>query len=232
MSEETEVLYVVHAQGPDDLYAAASKEEADTLAAKQNELVPMANCIVIVSPWSPVDHWKTLAEQNAEDAKYLRSGWQADLDRLNAAKSEIAALSKNVIEFTREDFDATLNNLRRMGASIDGDNAYKRDLLDCVVGALATGAQNSNPPPAGHWGQRFWDIGREERASSEQLLKALTALTQVAGECEQIASNYSGTIDGIFEHGGDDHEDPSCAIFHRLYYAMFDARAAIKKATT
>ncbi|MGY2681723.1 hypothetical protein [Pseudomonas tolaasii] len=69
-------------------------------------------------------------------------------------------------------------------------------------------------------------------AEREQLLKALTALTQVAGECEQIASNYSGTIDGIFEHGGDDHEDPSCAIFHRLYYAMFDARAAIKKATT
>lgn len=232
MSEETEVLYVVHAQGPDDLYAAASKEEADTLAAKQNELVPMANCIVIISPWAPVEHWKTLAEQNAEDAKCLRSARQADLNRLNAAKAEITALSKNVIDMTREDFDATLNNLRRMGASIDGDNAYKRDLLDCVVGALGAGAQNSNPPPAGHWGQRFWDIGREERASSEQLLKALTALTQVAGECEQIASNYSGTIDGIFEHGGDDHEDPSCAIFHRLYYAMFDARAAIKKATT
>jgi len=143
----------------------------------------------------------------------------------------------------KKDFDlvlpspeSNLNNaldaLRRNGLSIDGDNAYKRDLLDCVVGALATGAQNSNPPPAGHWGQRFWDIGREERASAERLLNALTALTQVAGECEQIASKYSGTIDGIFEHGGDDHEDPSCAIFHRLYYAMFDARVAIKKATT
>lgn len=73
-----------------------------------------------------------------------------------------------------------------------------------------------------------------ERLTSEggRLLKALSALTQIAGECEQIASNYSGTIDGIFEHGGDDHEDPSCAIFHRLYYAMFDARAEIKKSTT
>ena len=100
MSEETEALYVVHALGPDDLYAAASKEEADTLAAKQNELVPMANCIVIVSPWAPVEHWKTLAEQNAEDAKYLRSSWQADLNRLNAAKAEITALSKNVIDMT------------------------------------------------------------------------------------------------------------------------------------
>lgn len=125
-----------------------------------------------------------------------------------------------------------LDALRRNGLSIDGNNAYRRDLLDCVVGALALGAQNTNPPPEGHWAQQFWQIGREERAGSEQLLKALTALTEVAGECEQIASNYCGTIDGIFEHGGDDHEDPSCAIFHRLYYAMFDARAAIKKAFT
>ena len=180
MSEETEVLYVVHAQGPDDLYAAASKEEADTLAAKQNELVPMANCIVIVSPWAPVEHWKTLAEQNAEDAKYLRSGWQADLNRLNAAKAEITALSKNVIDMTREDFDATLNNLRRMGASIDGDNAYKRDLCDSIVGAMAMGAQNTNPPPADHWGQRFWDIGREERAMQEELLESLSNLVGLA----------------------------------------------------
>ena len=176
MSEETEALYVVHAQGPDDLYAAASKEEADTLAAKQNELVPMANCIVIVSPWAPVEHWKTLAEQNAEDAKYLRSGWQADLNRLNAAKAEITALSKNVIDMTREDFDATLNNLRRMGASIDGDNAYKRDLCDTIVGALALGAQNTNPPPADHWAQQFWNIGREERAMQEELLESLSNL--------------------------------------------------------
>ena len=143
----------------------------------------------------------------------------------------------------KKDFDlvlpspeSNLNNaldaLRRNGLGIDGDNAYKRDLCDTIFGALAFGAQNTNPPPADHWGQRFWDIGREERASSEQLLKALTALTQVAGECEHIASNYSGTIDGILEHGGDDHEDPSCAIFHRLYYALFDALAAIKKATT
>ena len=129
------------------------------------------------------------------------------------------------------DDNEVVSSLRRRGLSIDGDNAYKRDLCDAIVGALVMGAQNTNPPPPDHWGQRFWDIGREERASNESLLKALVALTQIAGECEQIASNYSGTIDGIFEHGGDDHDDPSCAIFHRLYYAMFDARTAIAKAT-
>ncbi|WP_447801242.1 hypothetical protein [Pseudomonas kilonensis] len=78
--------------------------------------------------------------------------------------------------------EANLNNaldaLRRQGLSIDGDNAYKRDLLDCVVGALAMGAQNSNPP-AGHWCQRFWDIGREEREPHEEMVAALRESRQV-----------------------------------------------------
>ena len=69
--------------------------------------------------------------------------------------------------------DEVVSTLRRRGLSIDGDNAYKRDLLDAVVGALALGAQNSNPPPAEHWGQRFWDIGREERGLHEELVAAL-----------------------------------------------------------
>ena len=129
------------------------------------------------------------------------------------------------------DDNEVVSSLRRRGLSIEGDNAYKRDLCDSIVGALALGAQNNNPPPVDHWGQQFWDIGREERSTTEELLKAFKKLTKIAEECEQIASNYSGTIDGIFEHGGDDHEDPSCAIFHRLYYAMFDARTAIAKAT-
>ncbi|MGY2094264.1 hypothetical protein [Pseudomonas simiae] len=74
---------------------------------------------------------------------------------------------------TQDDFNAVMDDLRGKGASIDGDNAYKRDLLDCVVGTLATGAQNSNPPPAGHWGQRFWDIGRGEAEAREELIAAL-----------------------------------------------------------
>ena len=129
------------------------------------------------------------------------------------------------------DTNEVVSALRRRGLSVDGDNAYKRDLCESIVGALALGAQNTNPPPVDHWDQRFWNIGREERSSTEELLKAFIQMAEVARECEQIASNHSGTIDGIFEHGGNDHEDPSCAIFHRLYYAMFDARTAIAKAT-
>ncbi len=77
------------------------------------------------------------------------------------------------------DLNEVLSTLRRRGLSIDGDNAYKRDLLDAVVGALALGAQNSNPPPAGHWGQRFWDIGREERGLHEEMVATLRESRQV-----------------------------------------------------
>jgi hypothetical protein len=92
--------------------------------------------------------------------------------------------------------EANLNNavdaLRRQGLSIDGYNAYKRDLLDATVGAIALGAQNTNPPPAGHWGQRFWDIGREERALTEELAEVLKGVLK---RCEGMG--YVG-VDGQY----------------------------------
>ena len=72
------------------------------------------------------------------------------------------------------DDNEVVSSLRRRGLSIDSDNAYKRDLCDAIVGALVMGAQNNNPPPQGHWGKRFWDIGREERAECEELVAALS----------------------------------------------------------
>lgn len=77
-----------------------------------------------------------------------------------------------------------LSTLRRAGLSIDGDNTYKRDLLDAVVGALALGAQNNNPPPTGHWGQRFWDIGREERELHQELVAALKLTRENLRACQ------------------------------------------------
>ena len=72
--------------------------------------------------------------------------------------------------------------------------------------------------------QRLTEAEKREGTIRREFKK----LRDVAQGCYQIASSYSGTIDGVEEHGGDDHEDPSCAIFHRLYYAMFDADAALK----
>ena len=78
-----------------------------------------------------------------------------------------------ILEDQGLDRNEVVSALRRRGLSIDGDNAYKRDLLDCAVGAMAFGSQGNNQPPAGHWGQRFWDIGRGEAEAREELIAAL-----------------------------------------------------------
>lgn len=82
------------------------------------------------------------------------------------------------------DLNEVVSTLRRRGLSIDGDNAYKRDVLDSAVGAMALGVQNRNPPPARHWGQRFWDIGREERALTEELVFALKLTRENLRACQ------------------------------------------------
>lgn len=81
-----------------------------------------------------------------------------------------------------EALNAAIGQLRLDGASIDGDNAYKRDLLDTVVGAMAFGAQNTNSPPADHWGQRFWDIGRGAAAEREELLPLVKRIRSYLGQ--------------------------------------------------
>lgn len=82
------------------------------------------------------------------------------------------------------DLNEVVSTLRRRGLSIDGDNAYKRDLLDAVVGALAFGAQNTNPPPSDHWATRFWEIGREERELHEDLVAALKLTRENLRACQ------------------------------------------------
>lgn len=82
------------------------------------------------------------------------------------------------------DFNEVLSTLRRRGMSIDSDNAYKRDLCDSFVGALAVGAQKQLPPPAGHWGQRFWDIGRGEADAREELAAALKLTHENLRACQ------------------------------------------------
>lgn len=80
--------------------------------------------------------------------------------------------------------DEVISTLRRRVLSIDGDNAYKRDLLDTAVGAMTVGYQNANPPPEDHWGQRFWDIGRAEGALREELVAALKLTRENLRACQ------------------------------------------------
>ncbi|WP_256344901.1 hypothetical protein [Pseudomonas gingeri] len=81
-----------------------------------------------------------------------------------------------ILEDQGLDRNEVVSALRRRGLSIDGDNVYKRDLCDLIVGAMSLGKQNTSPPPAGHWGERFWEIGRAEGELQEELVQALVPL--------------------------------------------------------
>lgn len=97
----TEQLWAVHAQGPDELWAAESHEAAEQHAAALNALPGQTdtikvNAIVIRSPWSEVEHWKTLAEQwrhEAEDRIASVLGMTKRLEKLEADHSLLASES-------------------------------------------------------------------------------------------------------------------------------------------
>ena len=96
------------------------------------------------------------------------------------------------------DADEVVNTLRRRVAlSLDGDNAYKRGVCDVAVGAMAAGKQNNNQPPEGHWGQRFWDIGRAEGALQEELIQALRLARQELDACQRVI-HYAGGFDPAY----------------------------------
>ncbi|WAW38799.1 hypothetical protein O2604_17200 [Pseudomonas aeruginosa] len=61
-------LWAVHAQGPDELYAAFNRADAEKHAVELNCLpVPVSvSAVVIPSPWPPAEHWQYLAEQERD----------------------------------------------------------------------------------------------------------------------------------------------------------------------
>lgn len=154
LSEKQPDLWVVHSVGPNELHPMISKKAADQHATELAEIYKETSekfglrFDVIPSPFWPLEHFEILAEETIQHRDNLLE--------------YVKELKKPAKTQAIEAIDATLDKLRAGGLSIDGDNAYKRDLLDSVIGAMAFGRQNTNPPPAGHWGQQFWDIGRAE----------------------------------------------------------------------
>lgn len=151
-------LWAVHAQGPDDIYPAYDRADAERHAAELNAIptppgISVA-AVVIPSPLAELDHWKGVAELEREHKLHL-------------------------LPFVAPT-DANLSAMRREGLSIDGDNAYKRDLLDAVVGALAFGKQRSIQPPAGHWLERFYEIGKAEADERDARVNAAPAADPIS----------------------------------------------------
>ncbi|MFW5345428.1 hypothetical protein [Pseudomonas aeruginosa] len=82
---ERSELWAVHAQGPDELYAAFTREDAEKHAAELNAL-PMpegiaVGAVVVPSPWPAVQHWQYLAEQE-QDHKNEIAGRLRQLERI------------------------------------------------------------------------------------------------------------------------------------------------------
>lgn len=169
-------LWAVHAQGPDDIYPAFDRADAERHAAELNAIPTPPDisiaAVVVPSPLDPLSHWQSVAEMEREHKLHLM--------RLVAPTDE------------------NLSAMRKEGLGIDGDNAYKRDLVDAVVGALAFGKQRSIQPPAGHWLERFYEIGRAE-ADERDALATDTAndpaevfLGEVRAELIRARSKFPG----------------------------------------
>lgn len=133
------------------------------------------------------------------------------------------------------EMNAQLDEMRRNGLSIDGDNAYKRDLIDCIVGTLAFGKQGVNQPPAGHWAELFWDMSCAEGELQEQLLKERDALIaecerlkaeneQLRGRCEYC--DGTGDVHGLDGEWRGECTECEAAKLHTLEKERDEARTA------
>ncbi|MFG8480074.1 hypothetical protein ACEOUU_12470 [Pseudomonas aeruginosa] len=139
---ERSALWAVHAQGPDELYAAFSREDAEKHAAELNAL-PMpegiaVGAVVVPSPWPAVQHWQYLAEQE-QDHKNEIAGRLRQLERI------CEGLPQDAIDG---------------GWTVQGIRGYAKRLEDQLKAALARVAELESKlaelekqEPIGWWAQ-------------------------------------------------------------------------------
>ena len=77
--------------------------------------------------------------------------------------------------------------------SIDADPQGIRAMVaDAITGALAFGAQGSNPPPEGHWLAPFWNAARADHSQADSVLKG-HQIAALVNELRDIAVEFHGT---------------------------------------
>ncbi|NBK56512.1 hypothetical protein [Pseudomonas aeruginosa] len=126
---ERPALWAVHAQGPDELYAGFSREDAEKHAAELNAL-PMpegiaVGAVVVPSPWPEAEHWKYLAEQE-RDHKNEITGRLRQLERI------CEGLPQDAIDG---------------GWTVQGIRGYAKRLEDQLKAALARVAELEKQEP-------------------------------------------------------------------------------------
>ncbi|MFU7103214.1 hypothetical protein ACM747_06195 [Pseudomonas aeruginosa] len=164
---ERSALWAVHAQGPDELYAAFSREDAEKHAAELNAL-PMpegiaVGAVVVPSPWPAVQHWQYLAEQE-QDHKNEIAGRLRQHERIGEAlRAEITQLRQHKNDYMdagQETYRALQNEIREREAEIarlDGlvsGHTAERDAALARVAELET---------------KLAELDRQEPVSTEHL---------------------------------------------------------------
>ncbi|MGC6944376.1 hypothetical protein [Pseudomonas aeruginosa] len=116
-------LWAVHAQGPDELYAAFSREDAEKHAAELNAL-PMpegiaVGAVVVPSPWPEAEHWKYLAEQEREHVDVARAGLtQPSPAQAEKAEVERTEGSADLLAIVREAVAGAYNEWKMISEAV------------------------------------------------------------------------------------------------------------------
>ncbi|MDH0906474.1 hypothetical protein N5C65_03355 [Pseudomonas aeruginosa] len=154
---ERSALWAVHAQGPDELYAAFSREDAEKHAAELNAL-PMpegiaVGAVVVPSPWPAVQHWQYLAEQE-QDHKNEIAGRLRQHERivgeLRAVITQLRQHKNDYMDSGQETYRALQNEIREREAEIarlDGLASGRTAERDAALARVAELEQKS----AGSW---------------------------------------------------------------------------------
>ncbi|HGQ7806911.1 TPA: hypothetical protein ACL1ZF_004946 [Pseudomonas aeruginosa] len=165
---ERPALWAVHAQGPDELYAAFSREDAEKHAAELNALpIPegiAVGAVVVPSPWPAVQHWQYLAEQE-QDHKNEIAGRLRQLERI------CEGLPQDAIDG---------------GWTVQGIRGYAKRLEDQLKAALARVAELERQEPvalANRGLHAFWVKWTE--AAAGLIERMLEYATRPAGDVPQ-----------------------------------------------
>ncbi len=98
-----------------------------------------------------------------------------------------------------------------MAYSIDDDPiGIRKRAADAIIGTLALGAQDSSPPPAGHWLQQFWDLGRAEAS------KATPPAAQPAHEPTSHLLALDAAVSALYFDDGSDFRSALGAVIRHL----------------
>jgi hypothetical protein len=97
--------------------------------------------------------------------------------------------------------DEVVSTLRRAGLSIDGDNAYKRDLCDSIVGSMKFGYDDRCPPPADHWAHLFWGLGRDHRGDRQELDSLLDEVRRLRRDAARYNVLREADVESVHKGG-------------------------------